>query len=88
MKLRPQLIKTQQPQSMDLKYCERCGNLWLRRRGSDGTTCAPCSGAEAELANGTASFLHFWSRLRAEAQPVPGSPASPQLACRGEEVRP
>jgi len=88
MKLRPQLITTQQPQSMDLKYCERCGNLWLRRRGSDGTTCAPCSGAEAELANGTASFLHLWSRLRAEAQPVPGSPASPQLACRGEEVRP
>ena len=62
------LIKTQQPQSMQLKYCERCGNLWLRRSGSHGTTCAPCSGAEAELANGTASFLRLWSRLRAEVQ--------------------
>lgn len=52
---------------MDLKYCERCGNLWLRPSGSDGATCAPCSGAEAELANGTASFLRLWSRFRAES---------------------
>ena len=68
MKHRLQLITTQQPQSMQLKYCERCGNLWLRRSGSDGTTCAPCSGAEAELANGTASFLRLWTRMRAESQ--------------------
>jgi hypothetical protein len=68
MKQKLQLVSNQLPQTMDLKYCERCGNLWLRRSGSHGTTCAPCSGAEAELANGTASFLQLWSRLRAEAQ--------------------
>lgn len=88
MKLKPQLVTTQHSQSMNLKYCERCGNLWLRPSGADGTTCAPCSGAEAELANGTASFLRLWSRMRAEAQPMPGSPAGPRSACWGQEVRP
>jgi len=65
-----QLVTTQQPQAMELKYCERCGNLWLRSRGSDGGLCAPCAGAEAELANGTASFLRLWTRMRAEAQSI------------------
>ena len=69
MKQKLQSITTQQPQSMELKYCERCGNLWLRHSGSDGTTCAPCAGAETELANGPVSFLRLWSRLRAEVQP-------------------
>ena len=70
MKQKLQLVSNPQPHTMGLKYCERCGNLWLRPSGSNGTTCAPCSGAEAELANGTASFLRLWSRMRAEAQTV------------------
>ena len=68
MKQKPQLI-TPTSQAMELKYCERCGNLWLRRSGSDGTTCAPCTGAEAAIADGPVSFLRLWSRLRAEVQP-------------------
>jgi hypothetical protein len=27
---------------LELKYCERCGALWLRRRGTQEIYCAPC----------------------------------------------
>jgi hypothetical protein len=27
---------------VELKYCERCGGLWLRLRGADGVYCASC----------------------------------------------
>jgi uncharacterized Zn finger protein (UPF0148 family) len=27
---------------LDLKYCERCGGLWLRRKGDNGVYCAGC----------------------------------------------
>jgi uncharacterized Zn finger protein (UPF0148 family) len=27
---------------IELKYCERCGGLWLRRRGTEGVYCASC----------------------------------------------
>jgi hypothetical protein len=53
---------------MELKYCERCGNIWLRSAGTDGTNCAPCARAEAAIANGPVSFLRLWSRLRAGVQ--------------------
>lgn len=53
--------------SMELKYCERCGNIWLRRSGTSRTRCAPCARAEASLLRG-GSFLQLWSRLRAGVQ--------------------
>jgi len=28
---------------LDLKYCERCGGLWLRPQGTNGVYCASCS---------------------------------------------
>ena len=28
---------------LDLKYCEQCGGLWLRRRGSEECYCAACA---------------------------------------------
>ena len=28
--------------SMELKYCERCGGLWLRHRGEEEVFCTPC----------------------------------------------
>lgn len=65
--MKRQLV-TIQSHPMELKYCERCGNLWLRRCGSDGTNCTPCDRAEAAIARGPASFLQLWSRLRAEVQ--------------------
>ena len=32
----PELIQ------LELKYCERCGALWLRLRGAQEVYCAPC----------------------------------------------
>lgn len=34
---------------VELKYCERCGGLWLRRKGSDQVYCATCEPAMADL---------------------------------------
>ena len=28
---------------LELKYCERCGGLWLRRKGSDLVFCVSCT---------------------------------------------
>jgi Zn-finger nucleic acid-binding protein len=28
---------------LELKYCERCGGLWLRRRGTGEVYCAACA---------------------------------------------
>jgi ribosomal protein L37AE/L43A len=35
---------------MELKYCERCGAIWLRLTGSDLIFCSPCSVILAGLA--------------------------------------
>ena len=34
-----------------LKYCERCGGLWLRRQGADGVYCAGCRVVLAAMPN-------------------------------------
>ncbi len=28
---------------LELKYCERCGGLWVRRMGCDGVYCPSCA---------------------------------------------
>ena len=38
--------------AMELKYCERCGGLWLRQQGEDGVYCAPCERQASEAAGG------------------------------------
>jgi len=35
--------------SLELKYCERCGGLWLRPAGGEQIYCRICSRAMAEL---------------------------------------
>jgi Transcription factor zinc-finger len=35
---------------LELKYCERCGGLWLRPKGSDLVFCAGCARVMAGLA--------------------------------------
>jgi hypothetical protein len=37
---------------LELKYCERCGALWLRPKGSDLLFCAGCARAMAGLVPG------------------------------------
>ena len=34
---------------LELKYCERCGGLWLRLKGSDAIFCAGCAKSLAGL---------------------------------------
>jgi hypothetical protein len=34
---------------LELKYCERCGSLWLRPGEGDQRYCAPCAQVIAEL---------------------------------------
>ena len=34
---------------LELKYCERCGGLWLRPLGGEEVYCARCQEAIAEL---------------------------------------
>jgi hypothetical protein len=34
---------------LELKYCERCGGLWLRRQGTAGVYCAACAGEMPEF---------------------------------------
>jgi Zn-finger nucleic acid-binding protein len=36
---------------VELKYCERCGGLWLRPQGADGVYCAGCSVRLAAMPN-------------------------------------
>jgi hypothetical protein len=35
--------------SVELKYCERCGGLWLRRPGQDVVYCERCRAQRAAL---------------------------------------
>ena len=34
---------------LELKYCERCGGLWLRVRGKDDVYCTSCASQIAEV---------------------------------------
>jgi len=36
----------------ELKYCERCGALWLRPRAAAAVYCVPCARQMAETARG------------------------------------
>lgn len=33
----------------ELKYCERCGGLWLRRRDAAAVYCSPCAHLMADI---------------------------------------
>ena len=35
--------------TVELKYCERCGGLWLRRKGMTGVYCGGCRARLAEM---------------------------------------
>jgi Zn-finger nucleic acid-binding protein len=34
---------------VELKYCERCGGIWLRRMGAESVYCATCAPEMAEF---------------------------------------
>jgi hypothetical protein len=41
--------KTEETLSFELKYCERCGGLWLRPAGGEQIYCVDCGRDMAEL---------------------------------------
>lgn len=47
--MRTRKRKANQENSLELKYCERCGGLWLRPVGGGQIYCTVCSRAMAEL---------------------------------------
>jgi ribosomal protein S27AE len=58
---------------VDLKYCERCGGLWLRSHHTEGVYCGACS-------------AHFDSLpKRGEAKSLRRKARKAQATCRREE---
>ncbi len=49
---------------LELKYCERCGGLWLRITGSDLIFCAPCAVVMAGLAPNSRFLTRGTGKLR------------------------
>lgn len=54
--------------NLQLKYCERCGSLWLRRCGSSRALCNSCAHIESATIAGDATFRQIWVRWRTEAR--------------------
>ena len=53
---------------VELKYCERCGGLWLRPQGAEGGYCASCRVALAAMPNPGAAPPRKAPRRKARAQ--------------------
>jgi hypothetical protein len=49
VKVKQENEKVRDGTRLELKYCERCGGLWLRPAGGCQIYCATCSRAMAEL---------------------------------------
>ncbi len=56
------------PAKMELKYCERCGGLWLRPVGDPAPYCAACDREMAQLPAPSRSS-------REQAEPGTGGPS-------------
>jgi Zn-finger nucleic acid-binding protein len=78
---------------VELKYCERCGGLWLRPQGTDGVYCASCRVCLAALPNPGGAPLrkadrrtvHVHARGK-DVQPNPQNDAL-QSSARTEHLR-
>ena len=56
---------------MELKYCERCGTLWLRLQGSDVLFCPSCTTVLAGVARDPRFRMHKNKATRCSAtQPL------------------
>ncbi len=51
-----------------LKYCERCGGLWLRPQGADGVYCAGCRICLAAMPKSGEALPREGRRHRTRAQ--------------------
>ncbi len=53
---------------VELKYCERCGGLWLRPQGADGVYCASCRVRLAAMPNPGEAPPHKARRRKSRGQ--------------------
>jgi hypothetical protein len=63
---------------VELKYCERCGGLWLRPQGSAGVYCSGCRACLSELSDRMNSPNHGGRSPRevpSRTAPSPGGKA-------------
>ena len=58
---------------LELKYCERCGALWLRPRDSEVAFCGKCATAMAGL---QLAFDRVAGEVNASLRPPTGEPSS------------
>jgi len=49
---------------LELKYCERCGGLWLRRKGESNVYCDSCSLQWQEVGGANKKSSPSYARLR------------------------
>jgi len=52
MEVTDEEIELGEIEELELKYCERCGALWLRTKGCEQVYCAPCVPKMAQFAVG------------------------------------
>jgi Zn-finger nucleic acid-binding protein len=50
--------------SLELKYCERCGGLWLRPAGGEQIYCTTCARAMGELPPSSVEIRHRKALLK------------------------
>ncbi len=55
--------------NLELKYCERCGGLWIRSAGSKNIYCGGCAEAMAQMS--PSSRFKTRARMPGAARPVP-----------------
>ena len=56
---------------LELKYCERCGGLWMRTWGTDDVYCPSCAGEMLDLPVGRKrrrAFLPVNDRIEIKSQ--------------------
>jgi Zn-finger nucleic acid-binding protein len=49
-------VNVEEKMSLELKYCERCGGLWLRPAGGGQIYCASCAKQIAEMPPASGRF--------------------------------
>jgi hypothetical protein len=58
---------------VELKYCERCGGLWLRIQGSSGIYCASCRVSVEGRSNSNIDEVPLRKTARRQVR-LPGAP--------------
>jgi hypothetical protein len=68
---------------VELKYCERCGGLWLRPRASAGVYCASCQACLAALPERGEEVPQTRRRRKAR---TPGGPVAPERLLNSSRI--